>query len=165
MGTIRTDRTNQKNHARSHPPRFWLWLSLIVIQIIGLALVIAATPFISEFAQSVASTVHPLSKKTLDDLALASIIFFFILVIGNGLVIQSMWRLHRWPLYYLMAKLTIALILIISVCCNIAAPYLLFFVVPLSCSLSYMILTYQFLIRHKKTSNTSGNKRPDLRPA
>lgn len=141
------------DNARSHPPRFWLWLSLIVIQTIGLALVILATPFISRFAQSVAVPNQPLSRDTLDDLAISSIVIFLILVIGNGLAIQGMWRLYRWPLYYLITKLAIAFILIVAVCLNVADAYLLFFIAPLFCSLSYMVLTYRYLITQKSNLN------------
>lgn len=142
---IPTDRIRRARHlSRSH---CWLWRLLICIQFVGLLLVIGALPYISSYGQRITLLIDNNRQSISNGLGVYPLIFFIILALGNGLAVLGIWRLSRWPIYYLAVKLFIALFLVVSVLYFKVSHQLLYFVIPLFFILGYMIWTYQRLLR------------------
>lgn len=123
-------------------PRGKLWLSVIILQSLGLICTIMASP---TFLAQLGSTHSSLSAYGLadsfDQSRLISWLYLGLLVF-NIIAIIGIWRSATWIESYFVAKLSILIFLILSVFVFRADYSLLYIYLPLVLSLSYLLLAY-----------------------
>lgn len=146
--------TNKINSQNFSPARYLLWLSLLIIQLIGLIMVICIIPFVFNYIQKTISPSLYLDQNLSQILSVSSLIFCICLALGNGLAMYGIFHLKRWPLYFLTVKLAIDIFIIFAVFFLGIGRGHLFFVIPLFCSLCYMVVVYHHLTRKGSVSGT-----------
>jgi hypothetical protein len=140
------NKNERQDFFNQHPRRQPIWRILLLLQILGLGMVIMATPY---FIRQLSNNVAPISANgLLNDrvYSLVGSILFLSLVVLNTLAVVGIWHMYRLTQAYLIIKLSVAIFLILSVFIFAADYYVLFAYIPLFASLVFMSWAYSRLI-------------------
>ncbi|MBI3956414.1 MAG: hypothetical protein HY340_00280 [Candidatus Kerfeldbacteria bacterium] len=136
----------------NHPHRRGLWVSVFVMQIAGLVAVLVFAPVT---LTRISHGIVPLTAAELfarHNLFVLSAFLFGVLAVLNALAVAAIWRVSRLAQLYLIIKLGVVLLLVLSVFFLIPDYLLLGVYLVLTGLLGYMIVAYQLVSRSTAVS-------------
>ncbi|MFH1171317.1 MAG: hypothetical protein V1778_02140 [bacterium] len=136
----------------THLHQRWMWRAVVLLQLGGLLLVVAASPIFLHLLFT--PSAHAADRGLFDNRTITVIAStgFLLLVIFNSFAVFGIWRLQHWVGHFFLVKLCIDLFLILSVFLFDVDVRILFICIPLFCSLCFLTLAYPRLRKGRNDS-------------